>query len=172
LKGYSFEVHVARFYSGSFGEAGKESYRVMGSGRSVNATISKDSGRVLVSDAVGVLDFLPFQLLTECKSRTPSSKKIVFPLEKDWLDKNRDRAEKLGMLSVVAIKFKRQRKDKRIKEYEFSKNDLNVVHYIVPERHLKKLLDCVQKNEVFNLSEVSTDDLIGEIRKRCQNSED
>ena len=82
MKGYSFEVYVARFYSGSFGKSGIKSHRVIGSGRSILATISKAEDDTLSSDVVAILDFLPFKILNECKSRSPRSKKKIILSQK------------------------------------------------------------------------------------------
>lgn len=101
------------------------SYRVPSSGAMTS----------LSGDVRSRIKWLPKQIIFECKARKNSSKKErSLRLEKIWLDKNRQEAEKENRLSIVVVSFK-QTPDNRL-------------HAVIPLDHLKELLEWIKQKPV------------------------
>ena len=92
---------------------------------------------------------------------------------KEWVDQALHEAEKNDRWSVVAIKFKGVRPNsKELKDYCWAGRGYgNSIHYIVPQRHFVEILRYIEKiksETVVDLAQVSTDDLLSELRSRLK----
>ena len=127
-KGYGFEIEVLNYFQELEDGTNKKSFRIYGSGRNKLA-VNMDPDAELEGDVLVKLPFLNSDIQVECKhykiSKSAKEEKGI-SVKKEWLDQNRDEAEEKGRYSVVAIKYKGQRK--------------NAVQYIIPREHFEKLL--------------------------------
>ena len=105
-KGYLFERECELWFCEVAGQDPKESpdkrsYRTPSSG----------AIRGIKGDIRTKIDFLPSQLLVECKARGSETKKdgSIVRLEKEWFTKAAEEAEAEGCIPVVLISFKGSR---------------------------------------------------------------
>jgi len=184
--GYSFEKEEAEFWRITFPDIDEEYiFRVEGSGRSKNATIT-GAQSILEGDVsleLGKAKILPKDILMECKHyKTASTKKNSntgramksFSIKKQWVDQALHEAEKNGRLSILAIKFKGIRPNEKelTEKYCWADGHFgNSIHYVIPRKHFMELLLYIKgikdKNTV-DLSNISTEKLLDEIKKRTQ----
>lgn len=182
-KGYTFEAAEVDFWRLTFPEIDEEYiFRVEGSGRSKNAT--KTGAQSMLEGDVSVelekAGILPKDILVECKHYKTASKKKAssgrpmksFSIKKEWVDQALHEAEHNGRLSIVAIKFKgvRPNETELVEKYCWANGHFgNSIHYVIPRHHFIELIKYIRriKNEnVVDLSQVSTDELLNEIKKR------
>ena len=181
--GYSFEAAEVDFWRAQFPDIDKELiYRVEGSGRSKNATKTGSQSMLEgdVSLELAKALILPKDILIECKHyKTASKKKQAntnrpmksFSIKKEWVDQALHEAEHNNRWSVVAIKFKGVKpNDKLLRNYSWYDGKFgNSVHYILPQRHFLELLryiKIVKESNKVDLSQVPTNELFEELRKR------
>jgi len=182
-KGYSFEIEEVDFWRLKFPEIDEEYiFRVEGSGRSKNAT--KTGAQSMLEGDVSLelekAGLLPKDILIECKHYKTASKKKAdsgrpmksFSVKKEWVDQALHEAEHNGRLSIVAIKFKGIRPNEKelTDKYCWADGHFgNSIHYVVPRHHFIELIQFIKgikdKNTV-DLSQVSTDELLDEIKNR------
>lgn len=175
-KGYSFEIEEVDFWRKVFPTVPEDRiYRVEGSGRSKNATKTGQQslleGDVSLELAAALI--LPKDILIECKHQKGRTIQKSISVKKEWVDQALDEAEKNGRWSVVAIKFKGVRPNsKELQDYTWYDGKFgNSVHYIVPQRHFVQILRYIKKirsETVVDLGQVSTDELLSELRKRIE----
>ncbi len=182
-KGYAFEAAKVDYWRLKFPEIDKEYiFRVEGSGRSKNAT--KTGAQSMLEGDVSLelekAGILPKDILVECKHyKTPSKKKASsgrpmksFSVKKEWVDQALHEAEHNGRLSIVAIKFKGVRPNEKelIEKYYWADGHFgNSIHYIIPRHHFIEIiryLKGIKDKNVVDLSQISTDMLLDEIKKR------
>lgn len=182
-KGYNFETEEVDFWRLTFPNVDKEYiFRVEGSGRSKNAT-KTGSQSMLEGDVSLELEkagILPKDILMECKHyKTKSKKKAAsgrpmksFSIKKEWVDQALHEAEHNGRLSIVAIKFKGIRPNEKelAEKYCWADGHFgNSIHYVIPRCHFMELIRficCIKDKSTVDLSQISTDALLIELRKR------
>lgn len=181
--GYKFEVDEVDFWRKMFTEVDPDYiFRVEGSGRSKNAT--KTGAQSMLEGDVSLelekAGLLPKDILIECKHYKTSSKKKTdngkamksFSIKKEWVDQALHEAEHNGRLSIVAIKFKGVRPNEKdlIEKYCWADGHFgNSIHYVIPRHHfieLIKYIQCIKDKATVDLSQVSTEVLIEEIKNR------
>jgi len=172
--GYHFETEVVDFFRKAFPNI-QDIYifRVEGSGRSKNAT-KTGTASILEGDVsveLAKVGILPKNLLIECKHYKSRTVEKSFSVKKEWLDQALDEAQKHGRLSIVAIKFKGVAPNSNeLKKYCWYDGKFgNNVHYIIPQHQFMELIKYVEglKNkETVDLSQVSSEQLIDELKKR------
>lgn len=183
-KGYGFEHDEAEFWRLTFPDIDEEYiFRVFGSGRSKNATITGAQSLLEgdVSLELAKAGVLPKDVLMECKHyKTPKkAKKTVsgrpmksFSIKKEWVDQALHEAEKNGRLSIVAIKFKGVRPNEKelTEKYCWADGHFgNSIHYIIPKHHFVELIQyicCIKDKNTVDLSQISTEVLLDEIKNR------
>ena len=95
-----------------------------------------------------------------------------FSVKKQWVDQALHEAEHNGRLSLVAIKFKGVRPNEKelTEKYCWADGHFgNSIHYIIPRHHFIALIQYIQslKNQaVIDLSQISTDTLLNELKRR------
>lgn len=175
-KGYKFEAETVDFWRLEFPDIGeKYIFRVEGGGR--NKLASKTGTQTILEGDISLelakAGILPKDILIECKHhKTKRKNQVNHPVDKLWVDQARHEAEKNGRWSVVAIKFKNVQP--RIKELRETfcwadGKDGNQIHYIIPIKHFVEMIHCfmrIKDKTHVDLSTVSTDQLIEELRKR------
>ena len=182
-KGYMFEAEEVEFWRLTFPEVDTDLiFRVEGSGRSKNAT-KTGSQSMLEGDVSLELEkagILPKDILMECKHyKTKSKKKAAsgrpmksFSIKKEWVDQALHEAEHNGRLSIVAIKFKGIRPNEKelTEKYCWADGHFgNSIHYVIPQHHFIELiryLKGIKDKSTVDLSQVSTGNLLDELRKR------
>ncbi len=182
-KGYSFERDEAEFWRITFPDVDKEYlFRVEGSGRSKNATVT-GAQSMLEGDVSLELEkagILPKNILMECKHYKTASKKKTgsgrpmksFSVKKEWVDQALHEAEHNGRFSIVAIKFKGIRPNEKelTEKYCWANGHFgNSIHYIIPRHHFMELIKficCIKDKNTVDLTQVSTDILLTEIKRR------
>lgn len=172
--GYKFEVDEVDYWRKIFPDIDEVYiYRVEGSGRSKNAT--KTGQASLLEGDVSLefrkAQFLPKDILIECKHYKSKAKQKSFSVKKEWLDQALHEAETHDRFSIVAIKFKGVAPNSiELQKYCWcDKKFGNSIHYIMPAYHFTELMQYVKKlkeDKHLDLSLVSTDDLLNEVRKR------
>ncbi len=169
----------------TFPEIDKEYiYRVEGSGRSKNAT--KTGAQSMLEGDVSLelekAGILPKDILIECKHYKTASKKKAdsgramksFSIKKEWVDQALHEAEHNGRLSIVAIKFKGIRPNEKelTDKYCWADGHFgNSIHYIIPRHHFIEIiryLKGIKDKNTVDLSQVSTDELLVELKKRLK----
>jgi protein subunit release factor A len=182
--GYSLEIQVTEFFRELFKKAlidpKNKIFRVIGSGRSKNATLT--GGETTLEGDVSVeVSSLPKNILIECKHYKSRTKERSFAVKKEWLDQALHEAAKINRWSMVAIKFKGVAPNSvELKKYVWADGKFgNNIHYIIPEIHLAEMLQCIEsvKSEVLNnkedmFSQVSDEDLVQEVKNRLQRREE
>ena len=181
--GYKFEIDEVEFWRCTFPDIDEEYiFRVEGSGRSKNAT-KTGSQSMMEGDVSLELEkagILPKDILVECKHYKTSSKKNApsgrpmksFSVKKQWVDQALHEAEHNGRLSLVAIEFKGVRPNEKelTEKYCWADGHFgNSIHYIIPRHHFIALIQYIQslKNQaVIDLSQISTDTLLNELKRR------
>jgi len=182
-KGYSFEVNEVDFWRLTFPDIdGEYIFRVEGSGRSKNAT--KTGAQSMLEGDVSLelekAGILPKDILVECKHYKTTSKKKAgsgrpmksFSVKKEWVDQALHEAEHNGRLSIVAIKFKGVRPNEKelTEKYCWANGHFgNSIHYIIPRSHFIEIiqyLKSIKDKNTVDLSQISTDALLNEIKKR------
>lgn len=181
--GYSFEIEEVDFWRLTFPDIDEEYiFRVEGSGRSKNAT-KTGSQSMLEGDVSLELEkagVLSKDILMECKHyKTKSKKKAAsgrpmksFSIKKEWVDQALHEAEHNGRLSIVAIKFKGIRPNEKelVEKYCWADGHFgNSIHYVIPRHHFIELiryLKGIKDKNIVDLSQVSTEDLLNEIKSR------
>jgi len=183
-RGYGFEIGEVEFWRAEFPDVDEEFiFRVEGSGRSKNAT-KTGSQSMLEGDVSLELEkagILPKDVLVECKHYKTASRKAAdtgrpmksFSVKKEWVDQALHEAERNGRLSIVAIKFKGVRPNEvGLKKYCWADGHFgNSIHYIIPRHHFLELMHFIQslKNRTtIDLSQIGTDELLKELRKRLK----
>ena len=175
-KGYKFETEEVDFWRQMFPDISKEHiYRVEGSGRSKNAT-KTGTASLLEGDVSLELSkamILPKDILIECKHHKSRTIEKSLSVKKEWVDQALDEAVKNNRWSLVAIKFKGVRPNSlELKKYCWYDGKFgNNVHYIVPQRHFFELIRYIKEirsETLIDLSLVSTDDLLSEVKKRLK----
>jgi len=174
--GYKFETEVVDIFRQAFPDI-KDIYifRVEGSGRSKNAT-KTGTASILDGDVSVELEkvgILPKDLLIECKHYKSRTIEKSFSVKKEWVDQALAEAEKHGRLSIVAIKFKGVAPNSNeLKKYCWADGKFgNNVHYIIPQHQFLELLlyiKGIKEKNVVDLSQVSTDMLLEEMKKRLK----
>jgi len=180
--GYNFEAEEVDIWRITFPEIDEEYiFRVEGSGRSKNAT--KTGAQSMLEGDVSLelakAGILSKDVLVECKHYKTSSKKKdgkppkSFTVKKEWVDQALHEAEKNGRFSVVAIKFKGVRpNEKELTKYCWADGKFgNAVHYIIPRHHFMEFiryLKCIKDKKSVDLSSISTDDLLEELKRRMR----
>jgi len=183
-KGYLFETEEVDFWRLTFPEIAEELiFRVEGSGRNKLATKTGSQSMLEgdVSLELAKAGILPKDVLIECKHyKTPKKSKKAdsgrpmksFSVKKEWVDQALHEAEKNGRFSIVAIKFKGVRPNEKelTEKYCWADSHFgNSVHYIIPRHHfieLIKYLKGIKDKNIVDLSQISTDALLVELRKR------
>lgn len=178
--GYSFEVSEVDAWRAFLLELGFTQeqvetavYRVEGSGRNKLAT-KTGSTSLLEGDVnvdIATISILPKGILIECKHYKSHTKEKSLAVKKEWVDQALHEAEKNGKLSIVAIKFKGvMPNSKELQQYSWADGKFgNNIHYIVPQRHffeLIKYIAGIKSSKVVDLIDVSTDDLLNEVKRR------
>ena len=166
-KGYGFEIEVLKYFRELEDGTDKKSFRIYGSGRNKLAK-NMDPNAELEGDVLAKLPFLNCDIQVECKHYKPSKsskEEKGISVKKEWLDQNREEAENSNRYSVVAIKYKGQR--------------YNAVQYIMPREHFENLLLEIKyagkyikellSKESGTLKDYSTEQILEEIKERCQN---
>jgi len=175
--GYPFEVSEVEFWRKNFSGSVDPSliYRVEGSGRSKLSTLTGCQSLLEgdVSLELSKALILPKDILMECKHHKSRTVEKSVSVKKLWVDQALHEAEKNNRWSIVAIKFKGVRpNDKSLRSYCWYDGSFgNNVHYIVPQRHFIELVGYIAdiKNEThIDLSQVKTEDLLSELRKRLK----
>lgn len=174
--GYPFEAAEVDFWRDVFpGVDKKYIYRVEGSGQNKLAT--KTGGRSLLEGDVSLelakALILPKDILIECKHQKGRTIEKSISVKKEWVDQALHEAERHDKWSVVAIKFKGVRPNSTdLKKYCWANGSFgNSVHYIIPQRHFVGILTYIEElrsGTVVDLGQVSTDDLLSEIKKRTE----
>ncbi len=182
--GYGFEIEEVDFWRLTFPEIDEELiFRVEGSGRSKNATKTGSQSMLEgdVSLELAKAGILPKDILIECKHyKTPKKAKKTdsgramksFSVKKEWVDQALHEAEHNGRLSIVAIKFKGIRPNEKelTEKYCWADGHFgNSIHYIIPRHHFSELikyLKCIKDKNIIDLSQVDTEELLNELRKR------
>mgnify|MGYP000156108803 CR=1 FL=1 len=172
--GYKFEVDEVDFWRRMFPSVKDYIFRVEGSGRSKNATKTGSQSLLEGDVAVGLKKggILPKDILIECKHHKSRTVQKSFAVKKEWVDQALHEAEKNGRLSIVAVKFKGVRPNHNsIRKYCWYNGHFgNSVHYVIPQHHFIEIVKYIEKlkNETLpiDLSQVSTDNLLNELRKR------
>ena len=176
-KGYSFEASEVEFWRNAFSGSVSSSfiYRVEGSGRSKNATLTGSQSLLEgdVSLELSKASILPKDILIECKHHKSRTIEKSVSVKKGWVDQALHEAQKNGKWSIVAIKFKGVRpNDTSLQPYCWYDGRFgNSIHYIVPQIHFLEMIKYIEKiksGTIIDLSEVSTDQLISELRKRLK----
>lgn len=178
-KGYAFEIEEVDFWRSIFPNISEDHiFRVEGSGR--NKLASKTgTASILEGDVsleLGKVGILPKDILIECKHHKSHTVQKSVSVKKEWVDQALHEAIKNGRWSIVAIKFKNIRPNsKDLRKYcWYNKKFANSVHYIVPQVHFQEILRYIEeikkiKSEtVVDLSQVSVDDLLREVKKRIK----
>lgn len=184
-KGYNFEADEVDFWRLTFPEIDKEYiFRVEGSGRSKNAT--KTGSQSMLEGDVSLelkkAGILPKDILIECKHYKTSSKKKTtsnrvmksFSIKKEWVDQALHEAEHNGRFSIVAIKFKGVRPNEKelTEKYCWADGHFgNSIHYVIPQHHFVEIIRYIcgiKDRTTVDLSQVSTDDLFDELKKRLK----
>lgn len=182
--GYALEAQVTEFFRKLFSKALQDSknkiFRVIGSGRSKNATLT--GGETTLEGDVSVeLNTLPKNILIECKHYKSRTKERSFTVQKCWLDQSLHEAMKINRWSFVVIKFKGVAPNSvELKKYIWADGKFgNNTHYIIPETHLAEMLKCIEnaKSDVLTnketmLSEISNEDLLLEMKRRLKEREE
>lgn len=182
-KGYSFEKEEVEFWRLTFPGVDPDFiFRVEGSGRSKNATLTGAQSMLEgdVSLELAKAGILSKDVLIECKHYKTRSKKKAdsgrpmksFSVKKEWVDQALHEAEKNGRFSIVAIKFKNVRPNEKelTEKYQWADGHFgNSIHYIIPRRHfieLIKFICCIKDKNTIDLSQISTDVLLAELKQR------
>lgn len=182
-KGYNFEKEEVEFWRMTFPDVEEEYiFRVEGSGRSKNATLTGAQSMLEgdVSLELAKAGILPKDVLIECKHYKTKSKKKAdsgrpmksFSVKKEWVDQALHEAEKNGRFSIVAIKFKNVHPNEKelTEKYCWADGKFgNSIHYIIPKHHfveIIKYLECIKNRNTVDLSQVSVDELLNELKKR------
>lgn len=162
-KGYAFEAYVTDFFKAAFSNLlkGKNKiFRIIGSGRNKFATRTGGGG-ILEGDVSIELEFLPKNILIECKHHKSKTIEKSFTVKKEWVDQALSEANKNGRWSVVAIRFK--------------SSSENAVHYIIPEEHFLEMLKFIEListklgiNYSDGLNNLSNSELLTELSKRLE----
>jgi hypothetical protein len=185
--GYGFEIEEVDFWRRTFPDINPDFiFRVEGSGRSKNAT--KTGAQSMLEGDVSLelekAGILLKNILMECKHYKTSSKKKAdsgkamksFSIQKKWVDQALHEAEENGRLSIVAIKFKGVHPNEKELTDMYCWADGrfgNSVHYVVPKHHFIELIKYIyslKKNSTSELSQVSTDELVNELKRRISES--
>ena len=182
--GYNFEIEEVEFWRLTFPGVDEDLiFRVEGSGRSKNAT-KTGSQSMLEGDVSLELEkagILSKDILIECKHYKTASKKKAdsgrpmksFSIKKEWVDQALHEAEKNGRLSIVAIKFKGVRPNEKelTEKYCWADGHFgNSIHYVIPRSHFVELIQYlkgIKDKSTVDLSQISTDELLNELRKRA-----
>lgn len=174
--GYNFEVGEVDKWRKEFPNIPADFiYRVEGSGRSKNAT--KTGSQSLLEGDVSLelakAAILPKDILLECKHHKSRTIEKSISVKKEWVDQALHEAEKNGRWSIVAVKFKGVAPNsKDLRDYCWYDGKFgNNIHYIVPQRHFIELIGyiiSIKSETVVDLSQVSTDKLFEELRKRLK----
>jgi len=174
--GYHFETELVDIFRKTFPEI-EDIYifRVEGSGRSKNAT-KTGTASILEGDVSVELEkvgILPKDLLIEAKHYKSRTVEKSFSVKKDWLDQSLHEAQKHGRFSIVAIKFKGVAPNSNeLKKYCWYNGKFgNNVHYIIPQHQFLELLlfiKGIKNKEEIDLTQVSTDELLVELKKRVK----
>ena len=135
-KGYSFEKEIERWLL----KVAEQDESLSPLDRSFRVPCSGAMACMKGDVLTNKVKWLARDITFECKSRKDDStdkqrKKEglkSFRLEKEWLDKNREEAEKDGRLSVVCVNFKRTMK--------------NRIHVVVPLDHFEILLNMIKED--------------------------
>jgi len=118
-----------------------ENYRVFGSGRNKNATISGGSERKLGDVFTEVRARIPgfpwrIRFTSEAKWYSPKGGVKSVAIQKQWLDQCRHEANEQKSFPIFAIKFKGQNKNsKELKKYNWYGRDANAVWFAMPAKH-------------------------------------
>jgi hypothetical protein len=177
-KGYQFEAQITDTLRELFKDILNDKnkiFRVIGSGRNKLATKTGED-TILEGDVSVELEFLPKNLLIECKHhKSKAGKGKSHPLKKEWVDQALSEAIKNGRLSIVAIKFKSTSPNsKEFQQYEWYDGHFgNTIHYIIPEPHFKELLSWFKDTRIASinnkdmlLNQLSDEELIDELKRR------
>ena len=183
-KGYNFEIEEVEFWRITFPGIDKELiFRVEGSGRSKNATLTGSQSMLEgdVSLELAKAGILSKDVLIECKhyKTAKKSKKAdsgrpmkSFSVKKEWVDQALHEAEENGRFSIVAIKFKGVRPNEKelVEKYCWADGKFgNSIHYIIPKHHfveIIKYLEGIKNRNTVDLSQVPVDELFEELKKR------
>lgn len=177
-KGYGFESETVTFWRLEFPDVDqKYIFRVEGGGR--NKLASKTGTQTILEGDVSVelskVGILPKDILIECKHhRTKRKGQINHPIDKKWVDQARHEAEKNNRWSIVAIKFKNVRPNTKELREQFCWADGregNQEHYIIPAAHFMEMIHyiaCIKNKNSVDLSAVSTEELLEELRRRVK----
>ena len=179
--GYGFEVELVDFLREELKKFFPEDtdinllvYRVEGSGRSKNAT-KTGTQSVLEGDVVANLSEtrqFPFKFLIEAKHHKSHTIEKSVSVKKEWVDQALHEANESGSLPIVAIKFKGVKPNgKELQKFNWADGHFgNSVHYIIPQHTFIEILQAFHdekaKRNVPNLSEVTTMELIDELKNR------
>ncbi|MCK4821173.1 hypothetical protein KA005_35740 [bacterium] len=182
-KGYNFEAEEVDFWRLTFPKVDIDLiFRVEGSGRSKNAT--KTGSQSMLEGDVSLelkkAGILPKDILMECKHyKTACKKKAAsgrpmksFSIKKEWVDQALHEAEHNDRLSIVAIKFKGVRPNEKELTGKYCWADGhfgNSIHYVIPRHHFMELIRficCIKDKNTVDLSQVSTVELLNEIKNR------
>lgn len=106
-KGYSFEHEIEQFFL----DLGKQTRDIDISRRSYRVPVS-GSIQGFKGDIVTHLSFLPKQFLVECKSRASRCKVPTFYVEKHWLAKLSEEAQRTSRIPLFALSFKGRKKNR------------------------------------------------------------